>query len=269
MRLPFSRYTRYATAALLLGAVGLQAAELELKSLGGLGEEATEKRNYGPYVDIAAGATFGQSGNVRSGARNFSFEDIDGAAIFSIEVGKSWKWKRLPIMTSLSFEGTLMSTSVTGRTADAAVASGVGTAADNDLVAYNGDMNSLMFTLNASLSLDLYRYRARLGKVLAGFRPYVGAGIGGGQTWFRNMNNQSRDQFQGNTGANATVDNPASTVFSVDEFINQWHWYAGIEWTWEDRYSAFVEYRDFRFGDLDDLADFDSQGYVVGLRYRY
>lgn len=257
-----------AAATVVFGIGTVTAAELELKSLGSI-EEGSTQRKYGPYVDVSAGSTFGQTGQVSSGGRSLSFQDIDGSAIFSIEVGKSWKWKRLPIMTSVGFEGTFIATSVGGQTADAALASGAGGRLDNDLVAYQGDMNSLMFTLNASLSLDLWRYRARLGKVLAGFRPYIGAGIGGGQTWFRNMNNQSRDQFQGNTGTNATTDNPAATVFSVDEFINQWHWYAGLEWTWEDQYSVFAEYRDFRFGDLDNLTNFSSEGYVVGFRYRY
>lgn len=256
------RFVPAALAVLVFAVATAPAAELELKSLGNL-QEASTARKYGPYVDVSAGATLGQTGQVSAGGRNFSLDDIDGSAIFSIEVGKSWKMKRLPLMTSVGFEGTFMSTSVSGKSADASTPTG-GAFAANDLVAYSGDMNSLMFTLNASLSLDLYRYRARMGKILAGFRPYIGAGVGGGQTWFRNVKNQSRAQFQ-NTGTNAA----AQTVFSVDEFINQWHWYAGLEWTWEDRHSAFIEYRDFSFGDLDNLTNFDTNGYVMGYRYRY
>jgi len=114
------------------------------------------------------------------------------------------------------------------------------------------DMNSLMFTLNGTLALDLYRYRARIGKFAAGFRPYIGGGLGGGQTWFLNP---------ATTGANA--------LFTMDEFINTWNWYAGVEWTWKDQYSVFAEYRDTHFGDMEDLTGYATDGYLVGFRYRY
>jgi hypothetical protein len=62
---------------------------------------------------------------------------------------------------------------------------------------------------------------------------------------------------------------PAANPFSVDEFINAWHWYSGLEWSWQDKYSVFAEYRDFTLGDTDDLKSFNSNGYVLGFRYRY
>ncbi|MES2598747.1 MAG: outer membrane beta-barrel protein [Verrucomicrobiota bacterium] len=216
---------------LLLSATALSAADLELKSLGAAAEGQAAKRKYGPYVGVSMGETMGQSGTLRTGG---SLKDEGGAAIFSIEVGKSWKWKKLPIMTSLDVEGTFMSTTLTGDTVEA-------------------DMNSLFFNLNGTIGLDLYRYRARIGKFAAGFRPYVGGGLGGGQVWYRN----------------ATSTNPTQSPFSIDEFVNSWNWYAGLEWTWKDQYSIFAEYRDFSIGDLQDLRGFSTDGYLVGFRYRY
>lgn len=216
---------------LLLSATALSAADLELKSLGAAAEGQAAKRKYGPYVGVSMGESMGQSGKLRSGG---SIKDEGGAAIFSIEVGKSWKWKRLPIITSLDVEGTFMSTNLMGETVEA-------------------DMNSLFFNLNGTIGIDLYRYRARIGKFAAGFRPYVGGGLGGGQVWFRNASSTVADE------------NP----FSIDEFVNSWNWYAGLEWTWKDQYSIFAEYRDLSIGDMDDLRGFSTDGYLVGFRYRY
>jgi opacity protein-like surface antigen len=215
----------------LITSATLSAADLELKSLGAAAENQPAKRKYGPYVDVSFGETFGQRGSLKAGG---NLKDDGGGALFSIEVGKSWKWKRFPIMTSLGVEGTFMSTQLTGDTVEA-------------------DMNSLFFTLNGTFALDLYRYRARIGKVLAGFRPYIGGGIGGGQVWFRN----------------AASSNPDETPFGIDEFINAWQWNAGLEWTWKDQYSVFAEYRDFHFGDLEDLRGFNTDAYLFGFRYRY
>ncbi len=218
--------------ATLLSSLALQAADLELKSLGDAASDQV-KRKYGPYVGVAIGETLGQEGTLRGGGR---IKSEEGAAIFSIEVGKSWKLKRVPLMLSLDGEGTFMSTSLTDAKSGLALA----------------DMNSLMFNLNGTLALDLYRYRARIGKFAAGFRPYVGGGLGGGQVWFRNA---------ATTGS--------STPFTIDEFINSWNWYAGVEWTWKDQYSVFAEYRDTHFGDMEDLTGYAADGYLVGFRYRY
>ena len=236
------------------------AAELELKSLGG---ETAVKRKYGPYVGVSVGESFGHEGKVKVEDRNFKLDDSDGSAILSVEVGKSWKMKRVPLMASVDVEGTFMSTELSGRSADAKLAAG-GTRLATDTVAYRADMNSLFFNLNGTFALDLYRYRARIGKVAAGFRPYIGAGFGGGQVWYRNATAQSRAQFN-KTGN----DSASSTPFSVDEFINSWNWYAGVEWTWKDQYSIFVEYRDFHFGELEELTNYATDGYLVGFRYRY
>ncbi len=237
------------------------AAELELKSLGS--EGAAQKRKYGPYVGVAVGESLSQTGDVKVGGRRFGLNDTDGSAIISMEVGKSWKMKRFPIMGSVDVEGTFMSTELSGASSDARQAAG-GPRRVDDTVAYSSDMSSLMFSLNGTLALDLYRYRARIGKFAAGFRPYIGGGLGGGQVWFRNASAQSRAQYNG-TGTNSARDTP----FSIDEFVNSWNWYAGVEWTWKDQYSVFFEYRDTSFGDLDQLTNFSTDGYLLGFRYRY
>ena len=247
---------------LSLGALTASAAELELKSLGG-GEGSAQKRKYGPFVGISVGESLSQEGNVKIADRKFDLDDSKGAAIFSIEVGKSWKMKRLPILASVDVEGTFMSTQLTGRSDDANLPAG-GALTATDTVAYRADMNSLFFNLNGTFALDLYRYRARIGQFAAGFRPYIGGGLGGGQVWYRNATAQSRAQFNG-TGTNTA----ANTPFSVDEFINSWNWYAGVEWTWKDQYSVFFEYRDFHFGDLEEMTNYATDGYLVGFRYRY
>ncbi len=225
----------------LLSTVAIQAADLELKSLGDAAAVGQAKRKYGPYVGVSFGESMGQTGSVSFGGQNFSLNSGEGAAIFSIEVGKSWKLKKVPLMISLDADGTFMSTSLDGNSTSGPAAS------------YQADMNSLIFSLNGAFALDLYRYRARIGKFAAGFRPYIGGGLGGGQVWYRN----------------ATTTVTTATPFTIDEFINSWNWFAGVEWTWKDQYSVFAEYRDTHFGDLEDMKGYAMDGYLVGFRYRY
>jgi opacity protein-like surface antigen len=227
-----------------------QAADLELKSLGTAKEDAIGKRKFGPYVGVAMGATTGQKGRVQLGNLKSDLNGHDGAAMISMEVGKSWRMRRIPLMFSLDAEGTFTATSLEGRFRNASRAS--------DPRTYSADMSSLFFTLNGTFALDLWRYRARMGQVLAGFRPYVGGGFGGGQVWYRNA-----------TASTGTATAPSDTPFNIDEFINSWNWYAGLEWCWKDQYSLFAEYRKTMVGDLDDLANFSNEGYMIGFRYRY
>jgi hypothetical protein len=55
----------------------------------------------------------------------------------------------------------------------------------------------------------------------------------------------------------------------MDQFVNAWQWYGGIEYTWQDKYSLYAEYREFHFGEMDELAEFFTKGYALGFRYRY
>jgi opacity protein-like surface antigen len=219
---------------LLFTSAALQGADLELKSLGDAAQPDA-KRKFGPYVGVSIGDSIGQSGTVKIGNTRSQLQSKGGESIVSLEVGKSWKMKRVPLMFSLDAEGTYMSSSLND---------------PSGLVL--ADMSSLMFSLNGTLALDLYRYRARIGKFAAGFRPYVGGGLGGGQVWFRNA---------------ATFG--TATPFNIDEFISSWNWFAGIEWTWKDQYSVFAEYRESNFGDMQNLTGYATDGYLAGFRYRY
>jgi opacity protein-like surface antigen len=162
---------------------------------------------------------------------------------------------------SLEFEGSFLNTELNGRADEATLAS---LAADG-LAAYHTDLNAVFFMLNGHISLDLWRYRARIGKVLAGMRPYVGGGIGGGQLWFRNTFTQSKNQF---TGVDTTT-TASISPFAVDEFISAWQWYAGLEYSWQDKYSLYAEYREFHFGELEEVTDLIAKGWSLGFRYRY
>lgn len=134
-----------------------QAADLELKSLGTAKEDAIGKRKFGPYVGVAMGATTGQKGRVQLGNLKSDLNGHDGAAMISMEVGKSWRMRRIPLMFSLDAEGTFTATSLEGRFRNASRAS--------DPRTYSADMSSLFFTLNGTFALDLWRYRARMGQV--------------------------------------------------------------------------------------------------------
>lgn len=250
-------------------ATSLPGGEIDLKSIESIKQEQGGKRKYGPYVGVFAGQGTGQTGDVNIGGTGFRLNDYDGASTFGIEVGKTWRGKKWPLSFSAEFEATFMSTELEGeKTVDElnAVDPITGLApAGTSLASYHTDMNAVFFMVNGTLSLDLYRYRARIGRFLAGMRPYIGGGIGGGQIWFRDTVTQSKDQFLGVNTLTAADQNP----FSVDEFVAAWQWFGGIEYCWKDRYSLFAEYREFHLGELEDMQDYTSKGYTIGFRYRY
>ena len=237
------------------------AGEIELKSLKSVQEDPATKRKYGPYVGAFGGANSTQTGDVSIGGLSYPMQGRDGAGVFGIEVGKSWRSKKAPLQFSLEFEGSFLSTDIKGQADEETLAALAG----NGLATYETDMNAVFFMVNGSISLDLWRYRARLGKFVAGLKPYLGAGVGGGQVWFRNQLYQSKDQLTGANPATLTIDTP----FAVDEFISSWQWFGGIEYTWNDKYGVFAEYREFNFGELEDVVDMQTKGYAIGFRYRY
>ncbi len=265
------------------------AGEIELKSLNTVQNDPATKRKYGPYAGVFGGANTGQFGNVSIGGFNYSLNDRDNSAIFGFEVGKTWRSKKAPLAFSMEFEGSFMQTELSGEldpetrarprsatpppaivnplivTPEPAGPKVPASPTDSTVDAYQADMNAAFFMINGTISLDLWRYRARLGKFVAGLKPYIGGGFGGGQVWFRNSFTRSLAQ----------ADDPASTVmadttpFVIDEFISAWQWYGGIEYSWQDKYSLFAEYREFHFGELEDMSDFYTKGYAIGFRYRY
>ncbi len=267
------------------GLVAVTAGEIELKSLNTVQNDPATKKKYGPYVGVFGGANNSQAGNVSIGGFNYSLNDRDNSAVFGFEVGKTWRAKKAPIAFSMDFEGSFMQTELSGALDPTVAAGPRGAAApavtnpllavgpttspvlpsDSTVAAYTADMNAAFFMVNGTVSLDLWRYRARLGKFIAGLKPYIGGGFGGGQLWFR-------DSF---TTSLAQTDDPTSTVtassspFVIDEFVTAWQWYGGIEYAWQDKYSVFAEYRQFHLGDLEDMSDFYTKGYTIGFRYRY
>ncbi len=283
-------------AALAFTPLFAPAGEIELKSLNTVQNDPAAKRKYGPYAGAFGGANSGQFGNVNIGGFNYSLNDRDNSAVFGFEVGKTWRSKKFPVAFSMEFEGSFMQTELSGEL-DPAVRAGPRAPAgstpplvvnpllapapgspeakkasqtprlptDSTVDAYTADMNAVFFMVNGTLSLDLWRYRARVGKFIGGLKPYIGGGFGGGQVWFRNSFTRSLAQ----------ADDPASTTladatpFAIDEFISAWQWYGGIEYCWQDKYSLFAEYREFHFGELADMSDFYTKGYVIGFRYRY
>jgi opacity protein-like surface antigen len=263
----------------------LTAGEIELKSLNTVQNDPATKKKYGPYVGVFGGANNSQLGNVSIGGFKYSLNDRDNSAVFGFEVGKTWRAKKAPIAFSMDFEGSFMQTELSGAL-DPAVAAGPRGAApppvtnpllavaptttptlpsDSTVAAYTADMNAAFFMVNATVSLDLWRYRARLGKFIAGLKPYIGGGFGGGQIWFRESYSISLAQQDDPT---STV-LPSASPFVIDEFVSAWQWYGGIEYAWQDKYSVFAEYRQFHLGDLEDMSDFYTKGYTIGFRYRY
>lgn len=247
----------------------LFGGEIDLKSIESIKQEGS-KRKYGPYVGMAAGGIYGHEADVLVGGTSaFPLNDFDNGSTYSIEVGHTWRDKKWPVSFSAEFEATFMSTELSG-TKSAEELSAVDPitglpSAGSTLAGYHTDMNAMFFMLNGSIALDMHRYRARVGKFLAGMKPYIGGGIGGGQLWFRNTTTQSKDQLLGTNPLTAADQNP----FSIDEFVSAWQWFGGIEYSWKDRYCLYAEYREFHLGETEDMTNYVSKGYAIGFKYRY
>ena len=260
------------TAALLclfnypyLNAGEVNLSDLKLKDR--LGEDTTKKKEYGPYVGAFGGNTQSQSANVTIGGLGFDLQETDGAMLMGIEVGYSWKSKKLPVEFGMEFEGSFMSSEMNGTINEDFVGSvtdetAVGTDAvfgDDSVVSYHTDMNAVMFLLNGSITLDLKRYRARLGKWVTGFRPYFGGGVGGAQLWFRNTTTTTQ-----NPEAVASV-----APFSVDQFVLAHQLFGGIEYAVNDRVAFYAEYRTLSLATFDEVEDFKTSSWIGGIRIRY
>jgi opacity protein-like surface antigen len=253
-----------------LAGSALMAGEIDLKSIESIKQDQGAKRKYGPYVGVMGGEMYGHEADVLIGGIGFPLNDFDGGSTYGIEVGYTWRDKKWPVSFSAEFEASFLSTELSGsKTAEELGAvdpvTGLPTLAGTALAGYHTDMNAVFFMLNGSVSLDLYRYRARIGRFLSGMKPYIGAGIGGGQIWFRNTVTQSKDQLLGINPLTTADQNP----FSIDEFVGAWQWFGGVEYCWKDRYCIYAEYREFHLGELEDMTDYISNGYTLGFKYRY
>ncbi|MEM6911189.1 MAG: hypothetical protein AAF555_06355 [Verrucomicrobiota bacterium] len=252
------------------------AEELALNSLKSL-EAEDAASNYGPYVGIFGGTTQSQGGERPIiGTNTYDLIESSGDLIAGIEVGHSWKNKRFPLEAHLEFEGSFLSSQVEGQIDSVSLL----TASGSDIGYFVRDFNAAIFMLNGGLGLDLWRYRARIGPVLARLRPYVGAGFGGAQVWFRDPNSTGTGTTSGltvdglatqNAGGtpSATNTNPSTSAFSTDQFVFAWQSYFGIEYRWSKKLSIYSEWRQLTLEDIENVPEYESENIVAGIRLRY
>jgi len=223
-----------------------------------LGEEGETRKKAGSYVGVFGGNTQSQEAEVAIGGYPFDFIPTDGSFLMGFEVGYTWDMRRVPLETAIGFEGSFLSTELNGTIAgDEAF---VGSLLDSDVVGFHTDMNAVTFLLKGQVTLDLSRYRARLGRWVTGFRPYFGLGIGGAQLWFQNTV--------------ATAKNPdslpSSAPFSIDEFVGARQVFGGLEYNVSEKLSFYAEYRDLSFASFsDEVSDFSTSSWIGGVRIRY
>lgn len=247
--------------------------------------DAKQKKKYGPYVGVFGGSSQNQSMALAltyPDGRSFAYQASDeaGDAIAGFEVGYQWKQRRLPLELGLEFEAFFMNSTVAGAipgqvpltvttqppafpglppttTVEPYNPGPMDLPADG-LVSFRTDLNAVLFMLNGSVTLDLSRYRARLG-YLSRIRPYIGYGIGGAQLWFRNTETVVKDPTKA-----ASV-----SVFEMDEFVFARQFFAGVECNLNSRFSIYGEYRKLELEDFGPAGDFEHESWMAGLRLRY
>ncbi len=233
-------------------APALHAAEVDMKSL------KKEKKKYGPYVGVFGGATAGQEGDTTIGMFDYDLADYDGAAVFGIEVGYSWRTRYL-LEFGLEFEG-LFSSSQLNTTFSAANAD---SPALGDVATAAADINYAAFMLNGVVNLDLRRLQPRIGRYVTRLRPYFGMGIGGAQVWYRNQAVTTFGDLAGIPTA------PTSSPFLIDEFVLATQVFGGLEVRVNDKVGLYAEYRQIMLSKLDELTDYSSEMWLGGIRVRY
>ncbi|HEY6565418.1 MAG TPA: outer membrane beta-barrel protein [Pirellulaceae bacterium] len=223
-----------------------------------LGEEGTTKKGAGSYVGVFGGETQSQSADVVVGGYPFELSPSDGSFVMGFEVGYTWDMKRVPLETAIGFEGSFLSTEM-----NAAIAGNdafVGSLLDSDVVAVHTDMNAVTFLLKGQITLDLSRYRARLGRWVTGFRPYFGMGIGGSQLWFRDTETTTKNPDS----------MPTSAPFGMDEFVGAWQITGGLEYAVNEKLSFYAEYRELSLDSFsDEVSDYSTSSWVAGVRIHY
>jgi opacity protein-like surface antigen len=257
MRLPIASHLAWpvSLAALVIGVRHLAAEETALQPLKPL-EETQAKPMRRSHVAVKGGVTTGQSGEMEVGGLGYSLLDQEDDFIFGIEVGYAWKSKRYPFEAGIEFEGSFISSEVNGLLdlSSAPMPLAAGTPVD-----IHADLNAVTFMVNGTLTLDLWRYRARLGRFLTRLRPYIGGGVGGAQVWFRNV--EITTAVPGTT--------PTADPFSSDEFVFAYQWFGGVEVMMNEKVSLFGEYRELTFEDFNELVGLEYEGWMLGLRINY
>jgi opacity protein-like surface antigen len=252
---------RFALFLLLALRVGVDAAEIDLKSLQPL--EAKKKATSGAYAGVFAGQTISQSSSMQIDYVGHTLEydmyEDDGNLIVGFEVGYQWRTK-FPIELGLEFEAFYGSGELKGVSSDANIGQPITL---SDVATTQTDFSYVAFMMNATLTLDLRKYRPRLGKFLPRLRPYVGGGIGGAQLWFRNQ----RTQTFGDLLAVPTAS--SSSPFSLDEFVFASQVFAGLEYRVNDKLGVYTEYRRLSFERTSDVENLKTDIIVGGIRLKY
>lgn len=238
------------------------AAEIDLKSLQPL--ETAKKKKNGAYVGVFLGQSTSQSANMELNyvghTLTYDVEDRDGDLLAGFEVGYLWRSK-YPINLALEFEAFYGSTEINATPANAANA---GTPIDlGDVATASTDLNYVAFMINGTLALDLRKYQPYIGRWLPRFKPYVGAGIGGAQIWYRNQ----RVQTFGDLLALPTAS--SATAFGIDEFVFAYQVFAGLEFKMNDKLGIYSEFRRLTFDKTNELTDLEVDLLLGGVRLQY
>ncbi len=266
-RMKLSSRIRRFTLRFLLSAslpfclTAIQAAEISLSSLDD-GDDAETKKS-GSFVGVYAGQSTGQNTTAEffdaTRALTYDIESSENNFLMGIEIGYSWKTRHL-FELALSFEGMFSSAELRALLNNDSP--GV-LKVDDDIATAKTDMNYVAFLLNAQVTLDLARLKPRIGP-LARFRPYVGAGIGGSQLWFRNQEVVTIGNVLGDDASRANID-----PFSLDQFVLAYQFNAGLEIRIRDNLDFFVEYRTMTLQTVDEIDGFESNMVLGGIHLRY
>jgi opacity protein-like surface antigen len=231
-------------------------AEIDLKSVL---PSASQKKKYGAYFGVFGGTTTSQSASLSLNGFDYDLKERDGDIVMGIEVGHSWRTRYL-LEFGLEFEALFSSTEVK-TTLDRSSSSTP--PALSDVATTAVDMNYAAFMLNGVINLDLRRLRPRIGSFLPRFRPYVGAGLGGAQIWYRNQDIKTVGDLSG------TPTGPSSSPFGLDEFVFAYQIFGGLEFMITDRLGVYGEYRRLTFEKTTDLDSFEVEMFLGGLHLRY
>jgi opacity protein-like surface antigen len=239
-------------AGLMATGSSLDAAEIDLKSLKSI---ASEKKKYGPYVGVSVGSTQSQDVSVILSGRDYLVSEQVGGFFIAVDIGHSWKAKKFPLELGLEFESSFLTGEISGELDPDAPIAAIGSTVNT----FSTNVFAANFMANGWVGLDLWRYRARIGKFLAGWRPYLGGGIGGAQIWFRDTVTTTLDG----------VSLPTIDPFAIDEFVFVTQFFGGIEYRLNDRLAAFAEYRKVNYDEGTDFSDLDYTIWSAGLHVRY
>jgi opacity protein-like surface antigen len=247
----------------LLSTMPLQAGEVELNALEPL---ETKEKKWGPYVGVFAGVTQSQESSVTVQGFDFDSVDNDGAAFFGLEIGHSWRMKKVPVELALEFEGFYTASEFEATINRAAATDPTNPAPGNNVGSVKTDLNSAVFMVNGSVILDLRKFRPRLGKVPTGFRPYFGGGVGGAQMWFRETQTQTVSEVLTGTPSSATAE---FAPFDQDQFVLAYQVFAGLEYQFNENISAYAEFRRVTFEKFDIVREMETEVWGGGIHLRY